>query len=197
MGRHSAADEAAARDDADVHAAAGAAGGAAVAVDTRPRGRHSAPDAVPDSVPDGPDPTPSVPTTLLVDVEAPAAPGPPARVRGTRADLGLLRAHPAVRAQCAAAIVVPFVLYGVFLAVTGSDHAIRWLPVPILLAGVLFGLMLDLAHRRYDRPAAPVDQPVKTVGPAQPGAPIEPAGSIEPAESVEPVDLTKSAAPKG
>ena len=68
---------------------------------------------------------------------------------GTHADLTLLREDPAVRARCAAAVIVPFLLYTVVLVVLGRAGVyLVWVWVPIVLAGVSVGAFLDAAHRR-------------------------------------------------
>jgi hypothetical protein len=71
---------------------------------------------------------------------------------GTQADLNLLRQHPAVRAQCAAAVLVPFVIYTVVMVVISrTDVYLVWIWLPIVSAGILLGAFLDRAHRRLDR----------------------------------------------
>ncbi len=71
---------------------------------------------------------------------------------GTHADLALLRSDSALRARCAAAVVIPFVLYTLVLVVTGHlDVFLLWVWIPTVLAGVLIGTFLDLAHRRIAR----------------------------------------------
>jgi hypothetical protein len=80
---------------------------------------------------------------------ATAAPEPPARRSGTRADLRLLREQTPLRARCAAAIVVPFVIYALALMIIGrTDVFLLWIWIPMVTAGVLFGGFLDAAHRR-------------------------------------------------
>ena len=77
------------------------------------------------------------------------APEPTRRASGARADLRLLREHSALRARCLAAIVVPFVLYVLVLIVIGRTEVfLLWVWVPMITAGVLFGGLLDAAHRR-------------------------------------------------
>jgi hypothetical protein len=86
----------------------------------------------------------------------------PRRERPTRGDLRLLRQDAALRARAVAALVVPFVLYTVVLAIIGRiDVYLYWIWIPAVLAGVLFGAQLDAAARRTtgqgtinpDRPA--------------------------------------------
>lgn len=68
---------------------------------------------------------------------------------GTNADLQLLRQSPSLRARCTAAVVVPFALYVVVLVVTGRLGSFAlWVWIPTVAAGVLFGIFLDLAHRK-------------------------------------------------
>lgn len=70
---------------------------------------------------------------------------------GTRADLALLRTHPGLRARAAAAVLAPFVLYVIVLALLARfDQALLWVWIPIIVAGVAFGLVLDLAQRAHD-----------------------------------------------
>jgi hypothetical protein len=125
-------------------------------------GRHSAPDepdegatAVPNSaelpVPQG--------RHYAADSEEaggpqPAVPSePPRRERATQADLRLLREHPALRARCIAAALVPFVVYTVVLFALARAHIyVLWLWAPIIAAGVLVGAVLDAAHRKVGRP---------------------------------------------
>ena len=70
--------------------------------------------------------------------------------RGTNADVQLLRQSASLRARCTAAIVVPFALYVVVLVVAGRlGSFVLWVWIPTVTAGVLFGVFLDLAHRRH------------------------------------------------
>jgi hypothetical protein len=90
-------------------------------------GRHSAPDDDED--------------------ELAVAAGPP---RGTNADMHLLRESPALRARCTAAVVVPYALFIAVLLVVGRlGDFLLWMWIPTVVAGVLFGLFLDLAHRKH------------------------------------------------
>jgi Flp pilus assembly protein TadB len=76
----------------------------------------------------------------------------PRRPRGTAADLRLLRGSSGLRVQAAAAVIVPFVLYVVVIAVLGrTDRLLVFLGAPVILAGLLFGAVLDRAHRRAAR----------------------------------------------
>lgn len=71
---------------------------------------------------------------------------------GTHADLALLRTDAGLRARCIAAVVVPFVLFAVVLIVLGRvDAFLLWVWIPTVLAGVLVGTFLDIAHRRIER----------------------------------------------
>jgi hypothetical protein len=68
---------------------------------------------------------------------------------GTHADLRLLRENPALRARCAAAMFVPFLLYTAMLVVIDRvDTYLLWLWIPTVIAGVGVGIILDVAHRR-------------------------------------------------
>jgi hypothetical protein len=67
----------------------------------------------------------------------------------THADLRLLRENPALRARCAAAVIVPFLLYTAALLVLGSTAIyLVWVWVPTVVAGVSVGTFLDVAHHR-------------------------------------------------
>lgn len=67
----------------------------------------------------------------------------------TKADLRILRQQPAVRAQAIAAVLATFLVYTVVIIVLGRSRSyVYWLWIPIVAAGVLVGLVLDLAHRR-------------------------------------------------
>jgi hypothetical protein len=114
-------------------------------------GRHSAPDddGHVDTVPIAAE-TPKIATKVRA---------------GTSADLHLLRTTPSLRARCAAAVVVPFLLYTLVLIVLGQGRLyLLWVWVPTVLAGILVGSFLDAAHRRANRaaestgPIAPTDQ---------------------------------------
>ncbi|WP_375486257.1 hypothetical protein [uncultured Jatrophihabitans sp.] len=82
--------------------------------------------------------------------------GKPARTGGhaTRHDLALIKRHGDVRARAIAAIVVPFAVYVVVLAVMGNltVHHLIWVWIPAIVAGVLVGFVLDAGHRRYPHP---------------------------------------------
>jgi hypothetical protein len=70
----------------------------------------------------------------------------------TRADLRMLRQNGAVRAQALAAVIVSFLLYTIVMVVIGrTDVYLEWLWIPIVLAGFLVGLVLDLGHRRANK----------------------------------------------
>lgn len=165
MGRHSAPD-----DDGDLLVAP-----AEPAPDRpRPRPRHAAPD--PDTQPtevidpEIVDRVLDAPPRDVVDADvvdehlptepigAPAAPRPsprpaPKRERPGRADLRLLRENSSVRARCAAALLLPFILYTVVLVVISRlDVYLIWIWVPAILGGVLFGAQLDAAHKRAAPP---------------------------------------------
>lgn len=89
------------------------------------------------------------------DEDAPSTPEPerskPRPETGTHGDLRLLRERPALRARCAAAAIVPFLLYTAVLAVIGrADIYLLWVWIPTVTAGVAVGGFLDAAHR-HDR----------------------------------------------
>ncbi|SHG24856.1 hypothetical protein SAMN05443575_1807 [Jatrophihabitans endophyticus] len=66
-------------------------------------------------------------------------------------DVALLRGDSALRARVAAAVVAPFVLYVLVLIVLDEFEprtALIWIWLPLVTAGVVAGLLLDLAHRR-------------------------------------------------
>jgi hypothetical protein len=136
-------------------------------------GRHSAPDE-----------DDNVQTDVLPDVEHAAdvlvaespgqgrhaSPEPDAAERPKRvrrppnADLRLLRENPALRARCAAAAIVPFVLYTAALLVIGrTDVYLLWFWIPAVAAGVLAGLLIDLAAR-HPRAETRPDQPPRAEG---------------------------------
>lgn len=49
-----------------------------------------------------------------------------------------------------AAVLVPFVVYVVaLLALSRIDSFLLWIFAPIIAAGVLVGVILDHAHKRY------------------------------------------------
>lgn len=61
----------------------------------------------------------------------------------------MLREQPALRARCLAAVLVPFLLYVLILVAIGrTDVFLLWIWVPMVTAGILFGSLLDAAHRR-------------------------------------------------
>jgi hypothetical protein len=133
MGRHSAPD-----DDEDV-VQTESAGDVLVAAEPT-RGRHAAPDEDGDSAGDAVDTVATLPR------------------RQPNTDLHLLREDPALRARCAAALIVPFLLYTVALLVIGhTDAYLIWLWIPAVSAGVLAGSFIDLAVRRKHREAQPSD----------------------------------------
>ncbi|MDT4945222.1 MAG: hypothetical protein QOH14_1955 [Pseudonocardiales bacterium] len=76
-------------------------------------------------------------------------PAPEPEETGTHADLRLLRENRALRARCAAAVVVPFLIYTIVLVVVARvDLYLLWMWIPTVTAGVLVGSFLDLEHRR-------------------------------------------------
>lgn len=133
---------------------------AAPVVLTKPRPRPDV-DAIPtDPLPPADtastEPLPPVdaaPTEPLTWVETPPAPPAAAaepELSPTARDFALLRTHPDVRNRAIAALLVPFVAYAVVMVVTGrSGDLLIWIWTPLILAGVLVGLMLDLGHKRY------------------------------------------------
>lgn len=99
--------------------------------------------AVAQSAPSRPAPGPALD---VAQTEAPTE--APKRERPSRGDLRLLRSSSALRARCAAALVLPFVLYTIVLVVlTRLDAYLLWIWIPAILAGVLFGAQLDAAAR--------------------------------------------------
>jgi hypothetical protein len=67
----------------------------------------------------------------------------------TQADLRVLRENSAVRARSLAAVLVSFLLYTVVMIVIGYTGAyLMWIWIPIVVSGVLVGVVLDLAHRQ-------------------------------------------------
>jgi hypothetical protein len=99
--------------------------------------------------------TVAAPTSRIQLAEPDTAPAEPVRTESdTQADLRLLRESNAVRAQCLAALVVSFALYTVVLLVISHlGSYLFWIWVPIVLAGVLVGAVLDTAHKRERRSA--------------------------------------------
>lgn len=83
--------------------------------------------------------------------------GRPAPPRGTAADVRLLRADRRLRVRAVTALLAPFVLYVLVLTALGrTDRLVLFLWAPIVLAGVLFGAVLDRGHRRAAaRPTTP------------------------------------------
>lgn len=114
-------------------------------------GRHTAPEDADD--PDEPYGAPS--TSAVVGATGrhhdAADDSPPAKPRaesGTHGDLRLLRERPALRARCAAAAIVPFLLYTAVLVVIGrADIYLLWVWIPTVTAGIAVGAFLDAAHR--------------------------------------------------
>jgi hypothetical protein len=120
-------------------------------------GRHSAPDEAADALLDLDQPVDVLLAEAPVgrgrhaapdDADEPRAAQVPARARATNADLHMLRVDPALRARCAAAVVVPFLLYTVVLVVIGRTGLfLLWVWIPLVTAGVVAGMFLDLAAR--------------------------------------------------
>lgn len=116
-------------------------------------GRHSAPEDDEQSL---------APTNIAVDVvpgrhESPEVAEPASKPRaesGTHGDLRLLRERPALRARCAAAAIVPFLLFTAVLAVIGrADIYLLWVWIPTVTAGIAVGGFLDAAHRQDRNPS--------------------------------------------
>lgn len=155
MGRHSAPDDDAAEPAASVESA--------VAVVTSVRGRHARVDDDPvatddtakiaridlDVVPDAPTET-LLAATGRADLDE-AAPKKKPRERATAADVALVRQHADVRARVIAAVLVPFAIYTAALAAIGKlDRSyLLWIWIPLISAGLLVGLFLDMGHRKY------------------------------------------------
>jgi hypothetical protein len=69
---------------------------------------------------------------------------------GTAGDVRLIRQHSDVRHRCLAALLVPFVVYAAaMLALGRADVFLIWLFAPTIAAGLLVGVILDHAHKRY------------------------------------------------
>jgi hypothetical protein len=92
-----------------------------------------------------------------IEAEPQGAPAKAKRPRATSGDLTLLRRHSDVRARCAAAVVVPFVVYfGVLLTIGSTGRQmLLFIFGPLILAGVLVGTFLDLGHKKHDHPVVP------------------------------------------
>jgi hypothetical protein len=75
------------------------------------------------------------------------------RERSTAADFALVRDHSDVRARVIAALLVPFAIYTAAMAAVGRlDRSyLLWIWIPLVTAGILIGLFLDLGHRKYRR----------------------------------------------
>lgn len=103
-----------------------------------------------------PEPTGPIPLAEPVEPKAERETEQGQRESDTRADLRLLRHNPAVRAQAIGAVIATFLVYTLVMIVLGrtTDYLV-WLWAPIVAAGVLVGLVLDLAHRRIDKQAGP------------------------------------------
>jgi hypothetical protein len=167
MGRHSAGGD----DEDDLQPPAGA-----VIVAVESRGRHASPDQAADEELDAPaaqvvltkpgppsvvDTAPTAPIAPIAADEADwsTAPIPPVEApepatepepSPTARDFALFRAHPDVRNRAIAAVLAPFVVYAVVMVVIGRTNVfLIWLWIPVILAGVLMGLILDLGHKRY------------------------------------------------
>src|SRR5262249_44651839 len=86
------------------------------------------------------------------DAATSAAPTPPARtvLHGTAADVRLIRQRSDVRNRCIAAVLVPFLIYVAALFATDRTNVfVIWIFAPTIAAGVLVGMILDHAHKRY------------------------------------------------
>ena len=140
-----------------------------LALDDEPRGRHSwragaeqsvavlepealaGADTAPVPVVTETEPVPAVGRTAPVPVAAETE-----RVRkpsGTHADLALLRADRRLRIRAALAVLAPFALYVLVLAVLGRlDVFLPWVWIPVIVAGVSFGAVLDLGFGKASRP---------------------------------------------
>ena len=154
-----------------------------------PRGRHSHPDeddsdfdsdsaevaeAVTGRLPDVP--ALDVPADEpVVDVVAAGAAGdgpaakPAERPAGskaarkegaTAADWRLMRTDSALRSRVIAAVVAPFVLYFLVLAVIGRlDATAVWIWLPLITAGITAGVLLDKAHAKSVKAATAPEKP--------------------------------------
>ncbi|MGH8860627.1 MAG: hypothetical protein ACRDVG_05230 [Jatrophihabitantaceae bacterium] len=107
---------------------------------------------------DAEEPAVGTPAILFpADASVPAAAEPATkRESDTKADLRILRQNGAVRAQAIGAVIVAFLLYTlVMLAIGRGNDFAKWIWIPIVVAGVLVGLVLDLGHRRAERSSPP------------------------------------------
>jgi hypothetical protein len=139
-------------------------------LDDAPRGRHSwrpgaeqsvvvleraaAPssDTAPVPVVADTPPVPVVADSAPAERVAEAGPVPARKASGTRGDLALLRADRALRIRACVAVLAPFVLYVLLLAVLGRlDALVLWVWIPVIVAGVAFGAVLDAGYRRAAR----------------------------------------------
>jgi hypothetical protein len=172
MGRHSLPDD-------DEPAAGTEVSAAERAVDDEPRGRHSWRPGAEQSVvllerpaTPGADtgPVPVVAHTALVAEVADTAPVPAVtdtaaaasvdeaapeagrKPSGTHADLALLSADRGLRMWAGGAVVAPFAMYALLLAVLGRlDVLVLWVWIPVIVAGVAFGAVLDSGYRKAAR----------------------------------------------
>jgi hypothetical protein len=143
-------------------------------LDDAPRGRHSwrpgaeqsvvvleraatpssdtAPVPVVTGTPADTPPVPVVANTAPAERVVEDGPVPARKASGTRADLALLRADRALRIRACVAVLAPFVLYVLVLAVLGRlDALVLWVWIPVIVAGVAFGAVLDAGYRRAAR----------------------------------------------
>lgn len=189
MGRHSAPDD----EDAAVDSAVdGAEGATDVLVEDAPRlGRHAAAEpaeaeqagtaeteqvdaaaAERDTAEAEQADTAETTDAAGVAGEQRAAPVPARTARATNADLHLLRQNPTLRARCAAAVVVPFVLYTAVLLVVGeAGRFLLWMWVPTVTAGIVAGAFLDRAARTAAsepvRESVEADEPTTSESPGR------------------------------
>jgi len=196
MGRHSTPDD----DEDDV-----SAGGLDLLSlgDGPVTGRHLRIDD--DLLPDDPPDVASVDVVVddAPDVEAVAEAGAPRPDPGphrdtllhrgahaSAADVALLRSNGALRTRCVAAFLAPFVVYVVVLIVIGAsgrDYLV-WIWAPTILACVVVGSLLDVAHRDVAvAPDVPVASPAELTGPIEAirGLDVSPAELTGPLPIVE------------
>jgi hypothetical protein len=110
-------------------------------LDDEPRGRHSW--------------RPDVEQSVVV-----LEPEPARKPSGTHADLALLRADRTLRVRAGVAVLAPFALYVLVLALLGRlDMLVLWVWIPVIVAGVAFGAVLDWGYRKAGRSRGAAAEP--------------------------------------
>ena len=108
----------------------------------------------------------------------------------------MLRSDAALRNRVIAGVVLPFALLAIVLVSIGKIGSyVSWIWIPLILAGVLAGVLLDGAHKRMQRAnvASADDEPVLggTEG-VQDGADVPDAGEVGGAEGSAEVGVGES-----